>query len=68
MERVMPVTLTFDARGRVTIPAALRKELGREVVAIKTPHGVVLHPIPKTVRIPVAASRVTGEDRAAAET
>ena len=56
--------LSFDARGRVTIPAELRAGLGEHVVAIRTPHGVVLHPVPRTVAIPGAAARTSGEDAA----
>lgn len=63
----MTTTLTFDARGRLTIPRALRKGLGARVVAIRTPHGVVLHPVPSHVRLPVRAKDVSGEAAAAAE-
>lgn len=41
--------LQFDARGRITIPHGFRDALGPRVVAILTPHGVVLHPVPEHV-------------------
>lgn len=61
---MMPQTLRFDARGRITLPANLRKHLTDEVVAILTPHGVVLHPIPEHVDLPVPASEASGEEAA----
>jgi len=60
----MPSTLTFDARGRVTIPADLRRGLGDEVVAVKTPRGILLYPVPKHVDVPIPASKASGEDAA----
>ncbi len=58
---LVPQTLRFDARGRITIPASLREGLTDEVVAIRTPHGVVLHPIPEHVDLPVPADQASGE-------
>ena len=66
---MMPQTLRFDARGRITLPAHLRKHLTDEVVAILTPHGVVLHPIPETIpddALP-PASEASGEEAALEE-
>jgi bifunctional DNA-binding transcriptional regulator/antitoxin component of YhaV-PrlF toxin-antitoxin module len=60
-------TLAFDARGRVTIPRHLREGLGDRVVAIRTPHGLVLHPVPKHVHLPAPAKGISGEDAASSE-
>lgn len=63
----MGAMLSFDSRGRLTLPRQLRKGLGSRVVAIQTPHGVVLHPVPSHVRLPVKAKDVSGESAASAE-
>lgn len=60
----MTSLLTFDARGRLTIPRQLRVDLGDRVVAIRTPHGVVLHPVPEHVDLPVDARDASGEQAA----
>lgn len=57
----MGTTLSFDARGRLTIPSHLRDGLGEHVVAIRTPHGIVLHPVPRHVHLPLSAKDVSGE-------
>lgn len=63
----MTTMLAFDARGRLTLPRRLREGLGSRVVAIQTPHGVVLHPVPSHVRLPGKAKDVSGESGASAE-
>ncbi len=63
----MVTTLVFDARGRLTLPRKLRQGLGARVVAIQTPHGVVLHPVPSHVRLPIKAKDASGESAALAE-
>jgi len=63
----MSSLLDFDARGRLTIPRHLRAELGDRVVAIRTPHGVVLHPVPEHVHLPKPAGEVSGESAATDE-
>jgi len=60
-------TLRFDARGRVTIPRHLREGLGDEVVAVRTPHGVVLHPVPRHVELETPAEAASGEAAALEE-
>jgi hypothetical protein len=62
----MGETLTFDARGRITLPRSLREGLGDRVVAIRTPHGVVLHPVPAHVALK-GAGPASGEDEALGE-
>lgn len=59
--------LTFDARGRITLPASLREGLGKRVVAIRTPHGIVLHPVPAHVALKGSAASASGEDEALGE-
>lgn len=60
----MPTTLSFDSRGRLTVPKHLRQGLTDEVVVIKTPHGLVIHSVPEHVDLDVPASQVTGDDAA----
>ncbi len=59
--------LHLDARGRVTIPKKLRRFLEGDFVAIATPRGIVLHPAPDHVDLPIAAEDATGEGVALAE-
>jgi bifunctional DNA-binding transcriptional regulator/antitoxin component of YhaV-PrlF toxin-antitoxin module len=63
----MPDFLTFDSRGRVTIPAGLRKGLGEHLMAIRTPRGILLRSVPSHVDIPAPAEGISGEDAARAE-
>ncbi|MGB0652095.1 MAG: MraZ N-terminal domain-containing protein [Thermoplasmatota archaeon] len=63
----MATTLHFDTRGRLTIPARLRRHLGTHVVAIPTPKGIELYTAPEHVDLPADAANVTGEDAATAE-
>ena len=56
--------ITIDERGRLTLPRKLREGLGDTVVAIRTPHGVVLHPVPQHVDLDVDAAEASGEDAA----
>lgn len=60
----MAEELTFDERGRVTIPSKLRRSLGTHVVAIQTPRGILLRSVPRHVRLGVAAQDATGEGAA----
>lgn len=60
--------LTFDDRGRITLPRSLREGLGDRVVAIRTPHGVVLHPVPSHVSLKGSAASASGEEEALGET
>ncbi len=62
----MPTTLSFDARGRLTVPKHLRQGLTDEVVVIKTPHGLVIHPVPESVDLDAPAKDASGEDDAQA--
>jgi DNA-binding transcriptional regulator/RsmH inhibitor MraZ len=64
----MSELLSFDARGRITLPRSLREGLGERVVAIRTPHGVVLHPIPAHVALKGSAAAASGEEGALGET
>jgi DNA-binding transcriptional regulator/RsmH inhibitor MraZ len=63
----MPETLHFDARGRITIPKELRKRLKGPIVAILTPHGVMLRSVPLHVHGRLAAKDASGEDAAMEE-
>jgi bifunctional DNA-binding transcriptional regulator/antitoxin component of YhaV-PrlF toxin-antitoxin module len=57
----------LDDRGRVTIHAKYRHVLGDRVVQIRTPHGILLRPVPDTLpdggKLPEAL-RASGEDAA----
>lgn len=39
----------MDNRGRITIERPLRSHLGKRVVQVLTPHGVLLRPVPDTL-------------------
>jgi len=60
----------LDDRGRITIERPLRPHLGRRVVQVLTPHGVLLRPVrdtlPEKGKLPDAL-RASGEQAAAAE-
>lgn len=60
----------LDDRGRITIERPLRPHLGRRVVQVLTPHGVLLRPVSDTLtakgKVPDAL-RASGEKAAAAE-
>jgi hypothetical protein len=59
----------LDDRGRITIERRLRPHLGRRVVQVLTPHGVLLRPVEDTLargRVPEALA-ACGESAAAAE-
>lgn len=60
----------LDNRGRITIERPLRPHLGKRVVQVLTPHGVLLRPVEDTIRskgkLPDALS-ASGEQAAAAE-
>lgn len=60
-------TLSFDARGRITVPAALRRGLGKEFIAIRMPDGIELRPVPRHVHVPVPAAHASGEQEALGE-
>ena len=68
--RVPESTTRLDHRGRLTIRAEYRRMLGKRVVQILTPHGVLLRPVPDRLpdrrRLPPAL-RVSGEDDAERE-
>jgi bifunctional DNA-binding transcriptional regulator/antitoxin component of YhaV-PrlF toxin-antitoxin module len=67
---LMSGTTSLDDRGRITIDRELRARLGKRVVQVLTPHGVLLRPVPDTLqqkgRRPRAAS-ASGESAAAKE-
>jgi hypothetical protein len=60
----------LDDRGRITIERPLRPHLGKRIVQVLTPHGVLLRPVEDTLRskrkLPEALT-ASGEDAAAAE-
>lgn len=60
----------LDDRGRITIERPLRPYLGRRVVQVLTPHGVLLRPVsdtlPDTGRMPDALT-ASGEATATEE-
>ncbi len=60
----------LDNRGRITIERPLRPHLGRRVIQVLTPHGVLLRPVGDTLAskglLPDALT-ASGEDAAAAE-
>ncbi len=60
----------LDDRGRITIERPLRPHLGKRVIQVLTPHGVLLRPVQDTLQTkgksPDALS-ASGEDAAAAE-
>jgi len=60
----------LDDRGRITIDRGLRPHLGRRVVQVLTPHGVLLRPVqdvlPAEGRLPSALG-ASGEKAAAEE-
>jgi DNA-binding transcriptional regulator/RsmH inhibitor MraZ len=44
------VTLRFDSKGRICLPAEIRKELGDVVVLKKTPEGYLIVPFQEWFR------------------
>jgi hypothetical protein len=60
----------LDDRGRITIERPLRPHLGKRVVQVLTPHGVLLRPVQDTLspkrKVPDALS-ASGEESAATE-
>jgi bifunctional DNA-binding transcriptional regulator/antitoxin component of YhaV-PrlF toxin-antitoxin module len=62
----MTEELLLDERGRITIPQAYRRIFRQRVVAILTPHGVLLRPVPDTLpdrgTLPAALEDVSGDD------
>jgi len=68
--RTSGFTGRFDRRGRLTIRAEYRRILGKRVVQILTPHGVLLRPVPDHLpdrgRLPPAL-RASGEAEAERE-
>ncbi|MHB1260736.1 MAG: hypothetical protein ACYC2H_03370 [Thermoplasmatota archaeon] len=61
---------TLDDRGRITINPAFRKSLGRRIIQVLLPDGVLLRPAARRLthpeRLPSAAG-ATGEDEALRE-
>jgi hypothetical protein len=59
--------IVLDERGRITIPQAFRRLFRQRVVAILTPHGVLLRPVPDTLpdrgRLP-SALHASGDEAA----